>query len=128
MPIPSYDRDGNPVNALHGFARFLGDLIERVRPEHIAVAFDATLVTSFRNTLFPAYKANREPAPDDLKRQFMLCRRVCDGARRRQLLEQSTTKPTTSSVRSRRACAIAGKSVVLVTRDKDLVPTRAAGR
>ena len=32
VPIALVDLDGNPVNALHGFARFLGDLIERVRP------------------------------------------------------------------------------------------------
>ena len=34
------DADGNPTHAVFGFARFLGDLIERVRPTHIAVAFD----------------------------------------------------------------------------------------
>ena len=74
VPIALVDPDGNPVNALHGFARFLGDLIERVRPVHIAVAFDAQLVDSFRARLFPAYKANRDPAPQELKRQFVLCR------------------------------------------------------
>jgi DNA polymerase-1 len=67
VPNSLTDRDGNPVNALHGFARFIGDLIERVGPTHIAVAFDASLVTSFRNELYPAYKAHREPAPADLK-------------------------------------------------------------
>src|SRR5207302_1167748 len=35
------DRDGNPAHAVFGFARFLGDLIERVRPAYMAVAFDA---------------------------------------------------------------------------------------
>ena len=30
------DRDGNPAHAVFGFARFLGDLLERVRPAHIA--------------------------------------------------------------------------------------------
>ena len=34
------DRDGNSVHAVFGFARFLGDLIERMRPTYIAVAFD----------------------------------------------------------------------------------------
>jgi 5'-3' exonuclease len=58
---------------VHGFARFLMELLERARPTHIAVAFDQSLESSFRNTLYPAYKANREPAPDSLKRQFSLC-------------------------------------------------------
>jgi DNA polymerase I len=78
VPIALVDRDGNPVNALHGFARFLGDLIERVRPVHVAVAFDTQLADSFRCRLFPAYKANRDPAPEELKRQFVLCRYICE--------------------------------------------------
>ena len=40
VPLEFTDREGNPVNAVHGFARFLGDLIERVSPERLAVAFD----------------------------------------------------------------------------------------
>jgi 5'-3' exonuclease len=75
MPDDMVDRDGNPVNALYGFCRFIGDFMEQVRPQHMAVAFDESLTTSFRSAIYPAYKANREPAPDDLKRQFVLCRR-----------------------------------------------------
>ena len=65
--------DGWPANAVHGFARFLLELLEREKPDHIAVAFDHALETSFRNDIYPAYKANREPAPAELKRQFALC-------------------------------------------------------
>ena len=71
------DGDGQPVNALYGFSRFLGDLLEEAKPEHVAVAFDESLSTSFRNAIYPAYKANREPAPPELKRQFALCRELC---------------------------------------------------
>ncbi|MCX7562684.1 exodeoxyribonuclease IX [Xanthomonadaceae bacterium XH05] len=67
------DADGWPANAVHGFARFLLELLERERPQHIAVAFDQSLESSFRNALYPPYKANREPAPESLKRQFALC-------------------------------------------------------
>ncbi|HEX2138500.1 MAG TPA: 5'-3' exonuclease H3TH domain-containing protein, partial [Woeseiaceae bacterium] len=75
MPDDLVDADGNPVNALYGFCRFLGDFVEQVRPERIAVLFDESLTTSFRNELYPGYKANREPAPPELKRQFKQCRR-----------------------------------------------------
>lgn len=75
MPPDFTDADGWPVNAVHGFARFLLELLERENPSHIAVAFDESLETSFRNELYPPYKANREPAPEELKRQFALCRR-----------------------------------------------------
>jgi 5'-3' exonuclease len=69
------DKDGNPVNALYGFCRFLGDFMEQVNPEHVAVLFDESLSSSFRTDIYPAYKANREPAPAELKRQFGQCRR-----------------------------------------------------
>lgn len=78
MPPDMTDRDGNPVHALFGFARFLCDLIERAQPRLIAVAFDESLETSFRNRIDPQYKANREPAPADLKLQFQRCREFCE--------------------------------------------------
>ena len=77
MPPDMRDAEGNPVHALYGFARFLCDLIERAQPEYLAVAFDASLSTSFRNQIYPPYKANRDPAPPDLMLQFERCRAFC---------------------------------------------------
>ena len=77
MPDEFQDADGWPTNAVHGFARFLLELLERARPQHIAVAFDEALDSCFRNALYPAYKANREPAPEALKRQFGHCKSLC---------------------------------------------------
>jgi DNA polymerase-1 len=74
MPDDMVDQDGNPVNAFYGFSRFLGSFIEQVRPERLAVLFDESLASSFRTEIYPEYKANREPAPPELKRQFGLCR------------------------------------------------------
>jgi DNA polymerase I len=71
------DRDGNPVHAVFGFARFLGDLIERLRPAYIAVAFDERRAASYRNRIYPPYKANRARAPADLVAQFECCRELC---------------------------------------------------
>jgi DNA polymerase-1 len=119
VPNSLTDRDGNPVNALHGFARFVGDLIERVGPSHIAVAFDATLVTSFRSELYPAYKANRDPAPADLKRQSVLCRQMCEALGVATFLSprfeaDDIIGSLTVLARS------AGENVTIITRDKDL--------
>jgi 5'-3' exonuclease len=76
-PMPDIvGADGASVVAVHGFTRFLLDLLERARPTHIAVAFDESLTTSFRNAIYPAYKAHREPAPPELMRQFALCKEV----------------------------------------------------
>jgi 5'-3' exonuclease len=71
------DRDGNPAHAVFGFARFLGDLIERVRPGYMAVAFDERGSGSYRSRIYPPYKANRERAPADLVLQFQHCRELC---------------------------------------------------
>jgi 5'-3' exonuclease len=76
MPPEFFDVDGAPVNAVHGFTRFLCDFLERAQPTHVAVAFDESLTSSFRNAIYPAYKANRELPPEELKVQFGYCKRV----------------------------------------------------
>ncbi len=74
MPDEFRDSEGWPSNAVQGFARFLLELLERERPRHIAVAFDEALDSCFRNALYPSYKANRPPAPEELRRQFAHCK------------------------------------------------------
>jgi DNA polymerase I len=76
IPPDFTDVDGHPVNAVHGFTRFLLDLLERAKPTHAAICFDESLTSSFRNAIYPEYKANRELPPDELVRQFAYCREV----------------------------------------------------
>jgi 5'-3' exonuclease len=78
VPGSLTNRAGEPINAVHGFAGFLAGFLSGVRPEYTAVVFDESLTTSFRNDIYPAYKANREPAPPELKRQFGMCRRLVE--------------------------------------------------
>ena len=63
--------DGTPVNAVYGFTQMLLKLVEESDADHIAVIFDAARKT-FRNDIFPNYKAHRPPPPDDLVPQFDL--------------------------------------------------------
>ena len=77
VPDQFQDAQGWPTNAVHGFARFLLEVLERERPRHIAIAFDEALGSCHRHRLYPAYKANREPAPDALRRQFVHCKALC---------------------------------------------------
>ncbi|MEX0732106.1 MAG: 5'-3' exonuclease H3TH domain-containing protein [Aquisalimonadaceae bacterium] len=67
------DTDGHPANAVFGYSRFLMDFLDGTRPRHALAAFDQSLTTCFRNEFYPAYKANRPPAPEDLKRQIAIC-------------------------------------------------------
>jgi 5'-3' exonuclease len=119
MPPSMADADGNATHALYGFARFLGDLIEEVRPAHIAIAFDESLESSFRNRIYPAYKANREPAPADLKRQFELCRELCGYL---GLAGFSSDEYEADDIIGTLAVRMRGRGLrsTLVTRDKDL--------
>lgn len=113
------DADGQPVNALYGFARFMGDLLERASPGQVAVAFDESLASSFRNDIYPAYKANREPAPEELKRQFAWCREFC---RLMGVAEYADGYYEADDIIGAIATRmrVAGHRSVLVTRDKDL--------
>lgn len=79
MPDSFVSPDGHPTHAVYGYAGFLLTLLERARPSHIAVAFDESLTTSYRNDIYPEYKANRDPAPEELKRQFQWCRDITAG-------------------------------------------------
>lgn len=119
IPDDMIDDAGNPVNALYGFCRFLGDFMEQVKPQHVAVAFDESLTSSFRTTIYPEYKANRDPAPEELKRQFAQCRQY---ARAMGLLECSDPQYEADDLigtlveHGRRN----GRPSTIVSRDKDL--------
>jgi 5'-3' exonuclease len=118
MPPDMTDRDGNPAHATFGFARFLGDLIERVKPQYLAVAFDESLTTSFRNQIYPAYKANRDPPPADLKLQFASCREFCHHAGVAAFSHAHyEADDIVGSLMAR--CRRDGLPATLVTRDKD---------
>ena len=118
MPPDMTDRDGHPAHATFGFARFLGDLVERAQPRYMAVAFDESLSTSFRNQIYPAYKANRDPPPEDLKLQFERCREFCHHAGIPAFSHaeyEADDIVGTLKTRARRE----GLPATLVTRDKD---------
>lgn len=76
IPSDFTDVEDQPVNAVHGFTRFLLDFLERAKPTHAAICFDESLTSSFRNAIYPHYKANRELPPAELVRQFVYCREV----------------------------------------------------
>jgi 5'-3' exonuclease len=70
--------DGRPVNAVYGFLNFLLRYLTEETPTHLALAFDESLTTCFRNDLYPAYKAQRELPPEELEQQFVDCRRIAE--------------------------------------------------
>jgi 5'-3' exonuclease len=113
------DRDGNAVHAVFGFARFIGDIIERVRPRYIAVAFDQRLSNSYRSRIYPAYKANRDPQPVGLALQFEHCREVC---RHLGLAVFTDPEYEADDIIGTLGCQMRDEGVrsAFITRDKDL--------
>lgn len=69
--------DGTPANASFGFLHFLLRFLYREKPERVAVVFDAG-PKSFRNEIYPDYKANRGETPPELLPQFEQCERIVD--------------------------------------------------
>jgi DNA polymerase-1 len=66
---PLSNSRGEPTGAIVGVINMLRKLISDYQPEHMVVVFDAP-GTTFRNDLFPEYKAHRPPTPEDLKAQI----------------------------------------------------------
>lgn len=66
---PLTNSHGEPTGAMHGVLNMLDKLRKDYEPEHMVVVFDAPGKT-FRDTLFPEYKANRPPMPDELRSQI----------------------------------------------------------
>ena len=69
---------GEPNQAFVGFTDFVYRLLTEQAPSRVVFAFDESLEQSARKQIYPQYKANRSPAPEELKRQFRWCRQWLD--------------------------------------------------
>jgi DNA polymerase-1 len=81
LPPLTRKSDGFPVGAISGFCNMLDKLIKEEREKnnltHLLVIFDASGKT-FRNDIYPKYKANRSSPPEDLIPQFPVIRKATD--------------------------------------------------
>lgn len=120
IPPGMTDPAHNPVNALYGFSRFLGDFLEEQQPRQVAVAFDENRGAGcVRTAIYPAYKANREPAPPGLRQQFGRCREVVRALGLAGHADSAFEADDLIATLAARAHA-AGESVTILSRDKDL--------
>jgi DNA polymerase-1 len=123
LPPLNRKSDGLQVNAVLGFCnmlwKLLRDMPEDNRPTHLAIIFDKSEVT-FRNKLYPDYKAHRPPAPDDLIPQFALIR---DAVRAFDLpcLEQIGFEADDLIATYARLATERGATTTIVSSDKDLM-------
>ena len=120
---PLTDPEGTPVGAVYGYTTMLWklatDLDEADGPTHLAVILDAS-GKSFRNEIYPEYKANRPPPPEDLIPQFPLIR---DATRAFSLpcIEEEGLEADDLIASYARAAQAQGWNVTIVSSDKDLM-------
>ncbi len=120
---PLTDPEGTPVGAVYGYTTMLWKLAEDLDqadgPTHLAVILDKGS-KSFRNDIYPEYKANRPPAPEDLVPQFPLIR---DATKAFSLpcIEQAGLEADDLIASYARAAQREGWDVTIVSSDKDLM-------
>jgi DNA polymerase-1 len=123
LPPLTRASDGMPVGAVAGFCnmlfKFLRDMKESEKPTHLAVIFDASEKT-FRSELYPAYKAHRPPAPEDLVPQFALIREATRAFNVPAVEMDGFEADDLIATYARQASAL-GARVDIVSSDKDLM-------
>lgn len=116
LPASLTGADGQPANAIHGYATFLQRLLADAADERIAVAFDESLTTSFRNDLYASYKRNRELPPAELVDQFAACRHITEALGVATCASPAYEADDLIGTLAR----MADEPVTIVTSDKDL--------
>ncbi|KAB2681800.1 MULTISPECIES: DNA polymerase I [Brucella/Ochrobactrum group] len=126
LPPLTRKTDGLPVGAVSGFCNMLWKLLKDARntdvgvvPTHFAVIFDYSSKT-FRNELYPDYKANRTAPPEDLIPQFGLIRQATR-AFNLPCIEKEGFEADDLIATYARLAEEAGGDVTIVSSDKDLM-------
>ncbi len=110
---------GEPAHAVYGFASFLVKLLADAAPTHLALAFDESLTTSFRNELLPTYKSGRAEPPADLVAQLAPCREAAEALGLACFSHPTLEADDILGTLAAQAVA-AGHRGVVVSNDKDL--------
>ena len=110
-------KDGRPTNAVYGFLATLNKLLKEKKPEYLAVAYDAK-GPGFRHEMFPEYKANRPPMPEDLIAQQEPIRKLVEALGLPSMEIQGLEADDIIATLCRRARED-GYQVVIVSADKD---------
>ncbi len=123
LPPLARKSDGLQLGAVYGFCTMLLKLLREMKPDerptHLAVVFDKSEKT-FRNALYPAYKAQRPDAPADLIPQFGLIREAVRAFDIACLEQAGYEADDLIATYAREACE-AGATTTIVSSDKDLM-------
>jgi DNA polymerase I len=117
LPEDLATKSGQVTNAVFGFTRMLIRLLKDYHPDGIAVAWDVSRQT-FRTESYPAYKAQREKAPDHFRSQLPLMDEVLQTLNITQLREEGYEADDIIATLTRNGVS-AGWEVLIVTGDRD---------
>jgi DNA polymerase-1 len=110
---------GEPTHAVHGTVMMLDRLVRQCRPALLAIAMDSGRAT-FRKEIYDAYKANRPPAPADLKQQMARCEQMVR-AFNIPIFKQDGVEADDLIASAVRSAEKRDLKVVIVAADKDLM-------
>ena len=126
LPPLTRKSDGLPVGAVAGFCNMLWKLLQEARdtsvgvvPTHFAVIFDYSSKT-FRNEIYPEYKANRSEPPEDLRPQFGLIREATRAFNIPCIETEGYEADDLIATYSSQASEL-GADVTIISSDKDLM-------
>ncbi|MGJ3260472.1 MAG: DNA polymerase I [Rhodospirillales bacterium] len=111
--------DGTPTNAAYIYTRMLLKLIEDTEADYVAVIFDKARKT-FRNDIYPDYKAHRPDPPEDLIPQFALVREATEAMNVPAVQMENYEADDLIATYATEA-AEQGMDVTIVSSDKDLM-------
>jgi DNA polymerase-1 len=123
LPPLTRKKDGLPVGAVSGYCnmlyKLLADMADEHDPTHLAVIFDHSSKT-FRNEIYPEYKAHRPEPPEDLRPQFPLVREATR-AFNVACIEMDGFEADDIIASYARQIEAQGGEVVIISSDKDLM-------
>ncbi len=126
LPPLTRKSDGLPVGAVAGYCNMIWKLVQDARdtsvgvvPTHFAVIFDHSSKT-FRNEIYPEYKANRDAPPEDLRPQFGLIRKATR-AFNLPCIEAKGFEADDIIATYAKQASEAGADVTIISSDKDLM-------
>ena len=111
-------REGEPTAGTFGFMSVLLRILEKEKPEYLAVAFDTG--KTFRNEMYPEYKATRAKMPDDLRTQIERIRQLVDAFGFPRLEKEGFEADDVIGTIARQASK-QGFGVKIITGDRDLL-------
>ncbi len=116
---PLNNAEGMPTHAVFGFLNIVKRLIKEKEPRYLAVAFDMRGPV-FRHDIYPEYKANRPPMPDDLAVQIPYIKELV-AAMNIPCFEETGVEADDIIASAARLLSEQGHKVIIVSGDKDLL-------